>query len=79
MKERSLSEEIGDHKVICLATAHPAKFPETIQQSLGCEPLPNTATLLFIETAKRQCKKGYTVENSNLEASLLDALQKHWE
>lgn len=75
----SLSEEIGDHKVICLATAHPAKFPKTIQQSLGCESLPNTATHPSIETAKRQCQKGYTVDNLNLEAALLDAMKNHWE
>lgn len=75
----SLRKEIGDHKVICLATAHPAKFPETIRQSLGCETLPNAATHPSIETAKRQCQKGYTVDNSNLEEALLDAMKNHWE
>lgn len=75
----SLSEEIGDHKIICLATAHPAKFPAVIQQSLACESMPNAATHPSIETASRQCQKGYTVDNSNLEAALLAAMRFNWE
>ena len=75
----SLREEIGDHKVICFATAHPAKFPDTIRQSLGSETLPDAATHPSIESAKRQCQKGYTVDNTNLEEALLDAMKNHWE
>ncbi len=74
----SLRKEIGDHKVICLATAHPAKFPETIRKSLGCDILPNAATHPSIETARCQCQKGYTVDNSNLEEALIDAMKNHW-
>ena len=75
----SLRKEIGDHKVICLATAHPAKFPKIIRQSLACNKLPNAAIHPSIETAKRQCHKGYTVDNSNLEEALIDAMKNHWE
>ena len=75
----SLRKEIGEHKVICLATAHPAKFPETILKSLACDILPNAATHSSIETAKHQCQKGYTVDNSNLEEALIDAMKNHWE
>ena len=74
----SLRKEIGDHKVICLATAHPAKFPEIIRQSLGKESLPKAATHPSIERAKRQCQKGYTVDHMHLEEALADAIKKQW-
>lgn len=75
----SLRQEIGDHKIICLATAHPAKFPETIHQSLGSDTLPTAATHPSIEKAKQQCQKGYTVDYSNIDEALLSAMKNHWE
>lgn len=75
----SLREEIGEHKVICLATAHPAKFPKIIQQSLSCESLPEAASHPSIERAKSQCQKSYTAEHSHLEEALLNAMENHWE
>jgi threonine synthase len=74
-----LKAEIGDHKVICLSTAHPAKFPAIIQQALGCETLPEAATHPSIEQAKRQCQKGYTADHSHLEEALLHAMGSQWE
>ena len=75
----SVIAEIGDHKVICLSTAHPAKFPAIIQQALGCETLPEAATHPSIEQAKRQCQKGYTADHSHLEEALLHAMGSQWE
>ena len=75
----SLREKIGDHKIICFATAHPAKFPDTIRQSLGRESLPSAAIHPSIETAKRKCQKGYTVDNAHIEDALLDAMKNHWQ
>lgn len=31
-------EQTGQGEVVCLATAHPAKFPETVQESIGALP-----------------------------------------
>ena len=70
---------IDDCKVIVLATAHPAKFPEIIQQSLGTESLPSDATHPSIEKAKGKAQKGYTADHSHLEVALLDAMENHWE
>lgn len=32
-------EQTGQGEVVCLATAHPAKFPETVQEAIGTPPL----------------------------------------
>ena len=48
----ALKEEIEEDKIIFLATAHPAKFPKIIQESLGCETLPAAAFHPSIEKAK---------------------------
>ena len=32
-----------DVKIVCLATAHPAKFPETVRQALAIKELPPAA------------------------------------
>ena len=57
-------KELADEKVICLATAHPAKFPDTIKTALGQEDLPEAATHHSIETAKRRCEKVYLCDHS---------------
>jgi threonine synthase len=75
----TLKEEIGEGKIIFFATAHPAKFPKIIQESLGCETLPAAAFHPSIEKAKWQCQKGYTADKSHLEDALLDAMGNHWE
>jgi threonine synthase len=74
-----LEDKLGDHKLICLATAHPAKFPKTIQKSLDVEVLPEAATHQSIETARKQCQKGYTSDLSHLEEALLNAMDSYWE
>ena len=75
----SLKEQLGDHKLICFATAHPAKFPSTIQNALQVNTLPKSATHSSIEIAKKRCQKGYTCDQSYLEEALLDAMGCNWE
>ncbi len=73
-----LKEDIGDCKVIVLATAHPSKFPQIIKQSLGVDSLPTAATHPSIEKAKVKSQKGYTADHTHLEDALLDAMENHW-
>ncbi len=44
----------GEAPVICLATAHPAKFGEAVEKALGCPPEIPTS-LLGIEQRERRC------------------------
>ena len=74
-----LAEKLGDNKLICLATAHPAKFPHTIQKSLDVKVLPIAATHPSIEIAKKQCQKGFTTDHVYLEESLINAMESYWE
>ena len=74
-----LREQIGNHKLICLATAHPAKFPKIIRKAIGVEILPKSATHPSIEISKNQCQKGYTADQSHLEEALLHAIKNNWE
>lgn len=74
----SIRTEIGHHKIICLSTAHPAKFPEVTKKALNCDILPKAATHSSIEKAKRKSQKGYTADLSHLEEALLDTMENHW-
>ena len=75
----TLKDQLGNEKVICLATAHPAKFPEVIKKSLGVEELPKAATHPSIEIAKQRCQKGYTADHAHLEEALLNAMENFWD
>ena len=74
-----LKDQLGDHKLICMATAHPAKFPKIIQKTLAVKNLPKAAIHQSIETAKIRCQKGYTCDYSHLEEALLNAMNQNWE
>jgi threonine synthase len=74
-----LKEKLGDNKLICLATAHPAKFPNTIRKALDVKTLPKAAMHQSIEIAKKQCQKGYTADHEHLEEALLNAMESNWE
>ena len=45
----------GDYPVICLATAHPAKFPDAVKQAIGREP-ERPASLDGLEKRDRRCE-----------------------
>lgn len=74
-----LKETLGDEKLICLATAHPAKFPEIIKKSLAVDKLPKAATHHSIETAKQVCEKVYLCDHSHLETALSHAMETNWD
>ncbi len=44
----------GDAPVICLATAHPAKFPDAVRQAIGADP-ERPASLDGLEARERRC------------------------
>lgn len=74
-----LKEKLGDNKLIIVATAHPAKFPNTIQKAIGGKILPKAAKHHSIETAKKKCQRGYTCDYSHLEEALLNAMESNWD
>lgn len=74
-----LADTLGDEKLICLATAHPAKFPAIIQQALGIDTLPASATHGSIDIAKKQCEKVYLCDHAHLEEALREVMERTWE
>jgi len=74
-----LKERLGNKKLICLATAHPAKFPDVIQNALGADKvLPETAFHHSIETAKKRCEKVHLCDHSHFEGALINAMESNW-
>jgi threonine synthase len=45
----------GEAPVVCLATAHPAKFPEAVQQAIGTSP-EAPPSLAGIEMREKRCE-----------------------
>ena len=74
-----LKESIGNEKLICLATAHPSKFPEVIKNALNTNILPDEAVHKSIEKAKKHCEKKYTCDYTNLEEALSHAMETNWD
>lgn len=62
-------------KVICLATAHPAKFPETTRSclKLGTE-MPNQGKHVSLERVSKVCQHLRICDLANLEFALIDAM-----
>jgi threonine synthase len=74
-----LKDKLGTKKLICLATAHPAKFPDVIRQALGNNrTLPKAAFHNSIEVAKKRCEKVYLCDHSHLEEALVSAMEINW-
>jgi len=74
-----LREQLGDEKLLCLATAHPAKFPDVIKEALGLTELPEAAKHESIEEAKRQCEKVHLCHYDHLEEALIHAMESNWD
>jgi len=74
-----LKEELGAEKLICLATAHPAKFPEVVKKALHATTLPENAKHQSLEVAKRLLEKVHLCDHSNLEEALIDAMETNWD
>lgn len=75
----TLKARLGDTKLICLATAHPAKFPEIIKEALQIEDLPKQALHHSIETEKRRCQKVYLCDYVHLEEAVVHAMETNWD
>lgn len=75
---QELKNELGNKKMICLATAHPAKFPEVTKSALQVKEMPRAGNHESIERAKTKCEKVYLCDHSHLEEALLDAMQTDW-
>lgn len=74
-----LKQQLGNEKLICLATAHPAKFPETIKKALITKELPVQATHESIEIAKKRCEKVHLCDYEHLEEALMHAMETNWD
>ena len=74
-----LKVQLGEHPLICLATAHPAKFPETLERLLGTDQMPRAAMHPSIEEAKVKCQKNYTCHYSHLHTALKETMNTHWD
>lgn len=65
--------------MICLATAHPAKFSKVILKALQTNILPPMATHPSIEAAKRKCEKVHLCHYEHLEEALMEAMERNWD
>jgi threonine synthase len=72
-----LSSEFNpDTKVVCLATAHPAKFPDAIRKALTLDgPLPEGAKHKSIEAAKNLFQRCRSCECTQLTHALHHAME----
>ncbi len=59
-------------KILCLATAHPCKFPDSIMEALEVEKtdLPIVARHTSVEQAKLLCYRGYTCDYENMDTAI---------
>lgn len=74
-----LKNVLGNEKLICLATAHPSKFPEVIKKALSIFVLPKAATHQSIENEKRLCEKVHLCNHEYLEEALIHAMETNWD
>ena len=74
-----LKEKLGNEKLVCLATAHPSKFPEVIKKALHTDTLPKEATHNSIEIAKRLCEKVHLCDHTHIEEALIHAMETNWD
>ena len=74
-----LKDRLGDEKLICLATAHPAKFPNVIKKALDSDMLPEQATHESVTIAKRLCEKVHLCDHMHLEEALMHAMETNWD
>lgn len=75
----AVKKATGNEKLICLATAHPAKFPKTIKKAIREETLPKAATHPSIEKAKKQCEKVYLCDHVYAKEALFQLMESNWE
>jgi len=73
-----LKDQLPTPKVLCLATAHPSKFPIAIQEALSLKgKLPIAATHFSIEAAKKYCERTYTCHFENMRTAIPAIMKEH--
>ena len=73
-----LEDQLGNHPLICLATAHPAKFPQTITQLSNIDKASRQTKHVSIEQAKKKCQRSYTCDHSHLYTALTNVMETNW-
>jgi len=64
-------------KIVSLATAHPAKFPEAVAEALGPETdLPDSARHPSIERSRELCQRIRLCDHAHLEPALIRAMTR---
>lgn len=75
----ALNAKLGGGKIICFATAHPAKFPKIIRKVLKTDTLPSAGCHPSIERARNLCEKVHLCDHAHLEEALLHAMESNWD
>lgn len=65
-----------DAKIVCFATAHPAKFPDVIKTALGAEKLPAAAHHPVIDDARNACEHLRVCRLENLRSNLIGEMTR---
>jgi threonine synthase len=68
--DRLKNERTPGSKVLCLATAHPAKFPEAVKKALKVIDLPAEGTHPSLEEAKGYCQRVYECEYEHMHTAV---------
>ena len=63
-----------DTKIVCLATAHPAKFPEVTLRALGLNELPSAGKHPSIEAARELCQQARRCHYEHLFPALVRSI-----
>jgi threonine synthase len=63
---------------LCLATAHPAKFPEIVKEALTTEVLPEGATHFSIEKAAEACEKKLHCDLAYAQKALMAFMEENY-
>ena len=75
---QQLSKQLGNEKLVCLATAHPAKFSKVIKTALQTAQVPLAATHSSIEKAKNKGEKKHICHHDHLEVALIEMMEVNW-
>ncbi|WP_252349289.1 threonine synthase [Ochrobactrum sp. BTU1] len=65
-----------DVKVVCLSTAHPAKFSDVMQRALELDELPEAAHHATIDAARNSCEQLRICQLENLKSNLIEEMAR---
>ena len=74
---QNLSKEVTEGtKILCLATAHPCKFPESIEAALNFSKsnLPTQAKHPSVEAAKILCQRIFSCDYEHMETAIMQLM-----